>query len=629
MKIIIREGNYARLGAQQLADRVIFTFCGEKEDLCSVVLVHRQTGEQTAVEVPGQYCLGSLRSVAVMHLKASEYMYYFEINGRRQMDPCAHCIVGREVWNDGRRKETGYEVYAAFAEEEFDWRDDEAPEISAGEMFLYKLHVRGFTMDAGRIRHPGTFLALTNRIGYLKRLGVTTVELMPVYEFEEMPLPVRPDPPEYVRWEPKEDDIIRPGEPKEPEGQLNYWGYGDGNYFAVKASYASDPEHAQREYKALIRRLHEHRMECVMEMYFPKDANQNMVLDALRYWVMEYHVDGFHLLGEGIPVTAIVQDKLLSRTKIFCGGFDPALLAGARRFKNLYIYKDEYLYPARRILNHLGGNMRDFIDQQRKQGSRHGYVNYIAGNNGFTLADLFMYNDRHNEANGENNQDGCAWNFSNNYGVEGPTRKRYINALRKLKWRNSVMMLMLAQGVPLLWAGDEMGNSQQGNNNAYCQDNATGWLNWKNEKTHRKEIAFLQQLVRFRRQHPIISSETPFQFSDYRALGSPDLSFHGENAWMIEPDAGRMCVGMMYSGAYSPDEACSEDVYVAYNFFSAVSGLALPRLDKGKSWYLVFDSADEESPYHEEPVLKDGPRITMSPQSICVLVSQRTDIGKE
>lgn len=629
MKISVSEGNYVRLGAKQGEGRIVFTFCGEKEDECAVVLVSRHGGELTRIRVPEQYCVGSLRSVAVSGLDAAEYMYYYEVNGERRLDPCAHRIVGREVWNDGARRENGYEVFGAFADEEFDWKGDEPPEIPASETFLYKLHVRGFTMEAG-LKHPGTFSALMNRIGYLERLGVTAVELMPAYEFEEMPVPLPPkekEIPDYIQWEPGEDDLIRPEPAGEeaPVGQLNYWGYGDGNYFAVKASYASEPEHAPREFKELVRRLHEHRMECVMEMYFPEKVNHNMILEILRYWVFEYHVDGFHLLGEGVPVDAVVQDPVLSRTKIFCGGFGATLAQNTRPFKSLFVYKDEYMYPARRILNSLGGNMRDFVDQQRKQGSDHGYVNYIAGNNGFTLADLFMYNDRHNEANGEGNRDGCAWNYSNNYGIEGPTRKRYINALRKLKWRNSVMMLMLAQGVPLLWSGDEFGNSQQGNNNAYCQDNPTGWVNWRNEKTHRDQLAFLRQLVQFRRQHPVLGSEQPFRFSDYRSLGMPDLSFHGGNAWIIEPDAGRMCLGMLYSGAYSPDGQRDEDVYVAYNFFSAVSELALPQPDREKRWYLVMDSGNEKTPYFAEPVLQDSACITMAPQSIRVFVARREE----
>lgn len=175
----------------------------------------------------------------------------------------------------------------------------------------------------------------------------------------------------------------------------------------------------------------------------------------------------------------------------------------------------------------------------------------------------------------------------------------------------------------MLWAGDEIGNSQKGNNNAYCQDNAIGWVDWKNEKTHRKELVFLQELVRFRKEHPIISNEMPFQFSDYRALGCPDLSFHGESAWILEPAVGRMCIGMLYCGAYTKDVKEAEDVYVAYNFFSAVSSLALPQLDKHKRWYLVMDSSNDAQPYLDEAVLMENSSITMMPQSICVLVGRR------
>ena len=623
MKINVKEGNYAKLGVQQQAGQVTFTFCGEKEDICFVVLVRKSDMNRVRVEVPESFCLGSLRSITIVDLDVTGYVYYYEINGIKQIDPCAQRIVGREIWNDESRKAKDYEVFCGFAKEDFDWKNDLAPEIPRDRMLLYKLHVRGFTMDADKQKYPGTFQALMNRIGYLEKLGITTVELMPVYEFEEMPIPVETKLPEYVKWEPDEEDMIQPESVQVQVGRLNYWGYGPGNYFAVKASYASSPAQADREYKTLIRRLHAHHMECIMEMYFPVDTNHNLIVDVLRYWVREYHVDGFHLLGESIPVTAIVQDNLLSRTKIMCEKYDPGVVCDGRKYMNLYVYKDEYMYPARKILNHLNGNMKEFIDQQRKQGSRLGYVNYITSNNGFTLADLFMYNDRHNEENGENNLDGNAWNYSNNYGIEGPTRKHYINSLRRLKWRNSMLMLMLAQGVPMLWAGDEIGNSQKGNNNAYCQDNAIGWVNWKNEKTHRKELVFLQKLVRFRKEHPIISNEMPFQFSDYHALGCPDLSFHGESAWILEPTVGRMCIGMLYCGAYTKGDKEAEDVYVAYNFFSAVSSLALPQLDKHKRWYLVMDSSNDSQPYLDEAVLMENSSITMMPQSICVLVGRR------
>ena len=402
---------------------------------------------------------------------------------------------------------------------------------------------------------------------------------------------------------------------------MNYWGYEPGNYFAVKASYAADPLHASREFRMLIHRLHENGMECVMEMYFPEKVNHNLILEALRYWVREYHVDGIHLLGEHLPITAIVQDGMLSRTKIFYVDFEEKACAASRKYPNLYIYKEEYQYPIRQVLNHINGNMRDFADQQRKQGAFLGYINYIASNNGFTLADLFMYNDKHNEENGEQNLDGSSWNFSNNYGVEGPTRKRYINALRKLNWRNAVLMLMLAQGVPLLWSGDEMGNSQNGNNNAYCQDNPTGWVNWKNEKSHRRQIEFLQQVIAFRKEHTVLSNPMPFQFSDYKSLGYPDLSYHGTSAWMLEPTPDHLCLGMLYCGAYAQNEK-EPDVYVAYNFLAAATELALPKPRKGKQWVVCIDSGEEDAAFLDAPKPVSGGKIILRPQTICVLESR-------
>jgi glycogen operon protein len=347
-----------------------------------------------------------------------------------------------------------------------------------------------------------------------------------------------------------------------------------------------------------------------------------MVLEVLRFWVRVFHVDGFHLIGENLPITAVVQDVLLSRTKIFYTDFDPSLPKEEKKYKNLFVYKEEYLYPARKILNHINANMREFADQQRKQGKVLGYVNFICDNNGFTLADLFMYNDRHNEANGENNEDGKAWNFSSNYGIEGPTRKKYVAALRRRQWRNAIVMLFMAQGVPMLLSGDEMENSQKGNNNAYCQDNPIGWLNWRNQKTHAAEIEFVSEVSKFRREHSVLSQDEPLRFSDYRTLGFPDLSYHGENAWISELDYGRMSLGMMYCGAYSKEEN-KDDVYVAYNFFSAMAELALPKLDGKKKWYLAIDTSDAEEPMKKEMLPVGNQQIiSMKPESICVLIGK-------
>ncbi len=624
MEFLVHEGDYAKMGAYKKDDAVIFTFEGEKEDLCCVVLIDRKTKEEYEVEVPQKFCMGSLRSVKISGFQPADYCYEYKINGKAKLDPYARSISGREIWNNRERIKDELRVHCNIQAAEFDWLDDHQPEIEKSRMIMYKLHARGFTMDHGAHKNiAGTFKGIESRLGYLKELGITTIELMPIYEFEELMLPKKVQLPDYINWEQKEDDVFVPKEEQQDEEvRLNYWGYVEGNYFAVKASYASEPQNAASEFKRLVQKMHKMGLECILEMYFPMTVNHNLILDALRYWVRDFHVDGFHLIGEKLPITAIVQDVLLSRTKIFYPEFENVVLKEEKKYRNLYVYKEEYLYPARKILNHINGNMQEFINQQKKQGSILGYVNFVAGNNGFTLADVFMYNDRHNEDNGENNEDGNAWNFSSNYGVEGPTRKKFILAIRKRQWRNAMMMLFLAQGVPLLLAGDEMNNSQSGNNNAYCQDNTVGWLNWKNEKSHKDEIEFVKRLIEFRSTHALISNDMPFRFHDYKNLGAPDLSFHGENAWISGIDPGRMNLGMMYYGAYGTDEA-KEDIYVAYNFFSAVSSLALPKLEKKKKWYVAIDSAANENPVLGAPQLAQNQQtLSMKPQSVCVLIGK-------
>ncbi len=584
MSLVVREGNYLTLGTKVSKNQVIFTFEGEKEDTCRIILQNKTSQAKQFISVPEEFCMGSLRSISVSGFNPLEYTYKYEINGQEVLDPYASVIVGREKWNDERRKADKYKLSAGFNTGNFAWGQDKNPEIPKSEMIMYKLHVRGFSMGiktAGKTK--GTFQAVRNKIPYLKDLGITTVELMPIYEFEEMPIPKEIPVPDYVKWQPETEDLIQPvmmdNEPK----NINFWGYGEGEYFAVKASYASEPERASVEFKKLVKALHDNNMECVMEMFFPDTTSHNLILEVLHYWVKEYHVDGFHIIGGNLPITSIVQDPLLSRTKIFAENFDGQYDV-RRKYKNLYVYREEYQYAARQLLNNYEGDIREFVNQQKKQGENYGFVNYIANNNGFTLADLFMYSDKHNEANGEKNCDGCEYNLSNNYGIEGPTRKRFVNETRKNKMRMAFTMLMFAQGVPLIYAGDEFGNTQEGNNNAYCQDNEIGWVNWSQFAKYKEEREYLKELILFRKEHSLISKEVPFKFNDYRSMGAPDLSYHGENAWIAQLDPGRKALGMLYCGAYAKEGQSNSDIYVGYNFYSEEVQLALPNV-ANKEWY--------------------------------------------
>lgn len=625
MSLAVKEGTYLTLGATAEKHQVTFTFEGEKEDVCRIILISKATGEKQAVSAPAEYCLGSLRSVTITGIHPQEYNYLYEINGIEQIDPYARVIVGREIWGDEKRKNGNFQPLGGFLQDSFSWGEDKQPEVCKSRMIMYKLHVRGFTMGnktAGKCR--GTFAAVKNKIPYLKELGITTIELMPMYEFEELPLQKKQlQLPDYVKWDAEEGDTIRPVIP-EKEEHMNFWGYEEGNYFAVKASYASEPQKASVEFKKLVKALHENGMECVMEIFFPENTEHPLILEALRYWVKEYHVDGFHILGKNLPVTGIVQDAVLSRTKIFMEDFHG--VQNLRKYKNLFVYKDEYQYPARQLLNHYPCDICQFVNQQKKQSEEYGFVNYIATNNGFTLADLFMYNDKHNEQNGEDNCDGPDYNLSNNYGIEGPCNKRYLYKLRRQRLHAAYMMLMFAQGIPLLQAGDEFGNTQYGNNNAYCQDNEIGWVSWNRFAQTQEDRKLLKALISFRKEHGIVAKDAPFRFNDYRSMGTPDLSYHGEHAWISQLDPGRKSLGMLYSGAYAEEGQDNSDIYVGYNFYSEEVQLALPQLVKKrnakKNWYLIMDSSAETVILEKEQPLENQQYLTLKPSSVCLLVGK-------
>ena len=480
-------------------------------------------------------------------------------------------------------------------------------------------------MDGGaKGKKRGTFAAVSDKIEYLKELGVTTVEFMPVYEFEELVFEQKQEIPEYIRWQVSEEDISLPEASETKEVGLNYWGYGPGDYFAVKTSYAGNTS-ASKALKELVKKMHKNGMECVLEMFFPAGMNQNVILDVLRFWVREYHVDGFHLLGESVPVKAVCQDVFLSRTKLFCEEYDGWVYEKEKTYKNLYVYNDQYLYPARKLLNHMGGSLEEFANQQRKQHQNIGFVNYITNNNGFTMMDLFSYQDKHNEDNGEGNADGNNWNFSNNCGFEGKTGRRYVNELRKKQIMNAFAMLFFAQGVPLIMAGDEMGNSQNGNNNAYCQDNRVGWLNWKKDAKNAWLIEFVKKLSAFRKEHQILHLDAPMQMNDYGHMGCPDLSYHGENAWISGLYQETAALGMMYCGGYAKKEdGKAEDyLYVGYNFHMGINQLALPKLPKKMKWFLVMDTSNLTSPFLErERCLENQQLFQIKAQSTVVLVGK-------
>ena len=323
------------------------------------------------------------------------------------------------------------------------------------------------------------------------------------------------------------------------------------------------------------------------EFYFDKKVNPHLIIDVMRYWKKEYHVDGFRIIGSFQVAELLAKDTLLGGCKLFFEGFPEELAAAPERLgPELFTYNDAFMYQVRRLLNHQGGNIYEFACQMKRQQEHQGFVNYVAENNGFTLWDTFSYGKKHNEGNLEENRDGIDWNYSSNSGQEGNARKREILKLRKQKTRNALAATVFSQGIPLIWMGDECENTQNGNNNAYCQDNEVGWKDWKNTKSSREMIAYLKKILELRKAYPVLRSPKPYRMMDYENHGYPDLSYHSETGWQMDFDRNRGFIGMFYCGAYGG----REHLYVAYNFQNVPQKMALPR---EIAWQVVFDTKKE------------------------------------
>ena len=518
--------------------------------------------------------------------------YCFELDGKLLADPYGKQFTGREVWGDLSAAERP--MRSPVVAEDFDWEGDKPLKIPYEEMILYRAHVRGFTKNpVSRVKDKGTFRGLIEKIPYLKELGVTSLELLPVNEFLELMMP------EHVDGNPYAVD--------KPTGKLNYWGYTTGYYFAPKASYCSGKEkHPVTEFKNLVKTFHKEGLELIIELYFTGKENPAFVLDAVRYWTEEFHVDGVHLVGF-TPNDLIGRDPYLSGTKLFATSW---LGVPGGHEKHLAEYNDGFLVDMRRALKGDEDEMNHLIFRSRRNPAEFGVVNYMANTNGFTMMDMVSYDTKHNEANGEGNQDGNPYNYSWNCGVEGHTRRKKIVELRKKQIRNALLMLFLSQGTPLLLAGDEFGNSKDGNNNSYCQDNEVSWLNWNLLKTNRDIYEFTKAVIAFRKSHPVFHMATEPKVMDYLSCGRPDVSYHGVKAWRPEFENFRRQIGIMYCGEYGkrPDGTADDSFFVAYNMHWEPHAFDLPNLPKKQKWHIVFntDEKDSNGMYSEGSVSADG-----------------------
>ena len=518
---------------------------------------------------------------------AFDDLYYaFEADGKRFSDPYGRSFAGWERW--GRLSHAKRLLLSPVAEPEFDWQGDRPLHIPYEDCIVYRAHVRGLTKHASSgTEHRGTFRGVVDKIPYFKELGITTLELLPPVEFQEVMMP--------------ENVEGNPYGTSEPTGRLNYWGYAKAGMFAPKASYADPGTNPVTEFKYMVRELHKAGLEVVPELYFSGKEVPEFVLETVRFWVREYHVDGIHLTGYA-PTVLLAKDPYLADTKLWALSWEAEKPAAGEK-KHLGEYNDGFLIDMRRALKGDEEQMSSLIYRNRRNPAETGVLNFMAGTNGFTMMDMVSYDQKHNEANGENNRDGSDYNYSWNCGAEGHVRKKKIQELRSRQLRNAMLLLFLSQGTPVLLAGDEFGNSQNGNNNAYCQDNEISWLNWNLNKWDQALLDFVKHVIAFRKAHPVFHMKQEPRVMDYLACGHPDISYHGVNAWQPEFENFRRQIGILYCGAYAkkPNGENDDFFFVIFNMHWEPHSFALPNLPKNLVWSLAFDTSDSAvGGYYEE-----------------------------
>ena len=369
-------------------------------------------------------------------------------------------------------------------------------------------------------------------------------------------------------------------------------------------------------------------MEVVLQFYFPKHMNQGEILSILRYWRMEYHVDGFHLKGENIPLLLPCLDPGLSDTKLFYYDFPFHQIYPDGEIpvmQNLACYRDDYMYSMRKFLKGDDAMVTTALSLMRRKPEKAGQINYFSNYDGFTLADMVAFEQKHNEANGEANRDGNDYNQTWNCGTEGKSRKRSVVSLRSRQVRNALCMLFFSQGTPFLFMGDEFGNSQEGNNNPYCQDNEISWLNWKNRKQNEALFQFVKTLIALRKAHPILRSPREPRLMDYLSCGFPDLSYHATRAWQPDMSGYAHHIAMLYCGKYAQKSDGKEDdfIYVAMNMHWEPHVFALPKLPKELGWHLLLDTTEGVIYDGNEELLPNQQEHIVLPRSIEIFISKK------
>jgi len=686
----VERGKPLSFGATPLRNGINFSLFSKHATAASLVLFQPGDNKPLA-EIPlDEHCnrTGHMWHLFVHPLDQNIH-YGWRLNGPHDLreghrfdqdiiliDPYAKGLSGGAVWGQPDiyhdKGEEGEKIYhhrlGCLPVEDFDWEGDAPLRTPLEDTIIYELHVRGFTVDhSSGVSHPGTYIGLTEKIPYLQELGITAVELMPVFEFDEN---------EHRRHHPQTGELLR-----------NFWGYSPIAFMAPKASYAFDgcDGNQVNEFRQMVKAFHRAGIEVYLDVVFNHTGEgdergptvsfrgidnriyymldekgryrnfsgcgntlncnhplvRGMIIDCLHYWVSEMHVDGFRfdlasILGRG-PDGEVLQnpplleriavDPVLADTKIIAEAWDAAGLyqvgsfpAWGRWAEWNGIYRDQvrlFWKSEKGNISDLASRLCGSEDLYSPSGRRpYHSINFVTAHDGFTLHDLVSYNEKHNEDNGEENRDGDNNNNSMNFGVEGLTENHTIIGKRRQQMKNFIATLLLSQGVPMLLAGDEFRRTQQGNNNPYCQDNAISWVNWELADQHADMLRFTRLMIAFRKRHHSLRREHFFGYG-------PGIRWLGEKA--DEPDWSERArwLAFLLEGHKAPENS-DNDIIVMLNASDRVRHFAVPKGDN--NWRRVIDTArpsPEDIFENEDEASAIGyqhERYEVAPRSVVVLV---------
>ncbi len=592
-----------------------------KNASCGVTLYPRDRSDKPLkIEIPSSFKRGDIYSVRVTGIDdiASYESYNYFADEDVFCDPYAKQFFGlekfgKDVPDDQIRAKLDNKADYKTSRDRFDWKGDNNLFTPYEDSLIYLLHVRGFTKSPSSGVTPskrGTFKGILEKIPYLKSLGVTAVELMPAYEMNEIENPYKNSDKRSLGTNRQNSELLysKDGSISNKNSvklKLNFWGYKKGFYFAPRTAYCENPDDAENEFKEFVKKMHKNGLEVIMQFYFDEHENGTLIMDALRFWRCTYHVDGFHLKGKAIPIRLITNEPLFTDIKIWNEWLNYADIYEGKEppVRLLADYTNAFVYNSRRFFMSDDNSASDFLKSMIAQGTDHGIINYICDYEGFRLFDLVSYEHKHNEENGENNKDGTDNNLSWNCGIEGRTRKHEILDLRKKQIKNILTMLFLSQGTPMIFSGDEFGNSQGGNNNPYCQDNETGWVDWKAMDKNPDIFEYVKFLIALRFKYKILHENKPFRLMDHLSCGYPDLSCHGREAYRPDLSGYSHLLGILFCGLYEKEEPF---IYACFNMNWTNQEIALPKLPEGLKWETLSDT-DNRGLKVEKPKTKGKP----------------------